>query len=219
MELTSAFLVGLLGGGHCIGMCGGVISALMFATKGQKRWPLLMGYNLGRILSYMLAGAIMASLGQIVFSQMKLPMAGLKLLSGIMMILMALSLAKIGNTLLWLEKAGSHIWKRLQPLSRRFFPVTGFGQALGYGAVWGWLPCGLVYTTLTWSLSAGSAAQGALTMLAFGLGTLPMLLLLGSTAESVKIYLQQPLVRRICALFILGFGVKVVYQSVQLLIQ
>ena len=90
-----------------------------------------MGYNLGRILSYMLAGAIMASLGQIAFSQMKLPMAGLKLLSGIMMILMALSLAKIGNTLLWLEKAGSHIWKRLQPLSRRFFPVTGFGQALG----------------------------------------------------------------------------------------
>nr|MBP6243264.1 sulfite exporter TauE/SafE family protein [Chromatiaceae bacterium]MBP8024750.1 sulfite exporter TauE/SafE family protein [Chromatiaceae bacterium] len=91
-------------------------------------------------------------------------------------------------------------------------PIRSLGQALGVGLVWAWLPCGLVYSVLIWALSAGSAAQGALLMLAFGLGTLPTLLGLGMLAGAAARFAEQVWIRRLAGGLVLGFGLHALWQ-------
>ena len=187
--LFGVFMVGLLGGGHCAGMCGGIVGAVSLSLPGTRpRLPFLLAYNGGRILSYtlagLLAGAVGASsffLGHIVPVQ--------KILYGVssvMLVLLGLYLAGIWHGVTYIEGVGSGLWRRLQPLSKRLLPVRSAWQAVLLGAVWGWLPCGLVYSVLVAALAAGSAWQGGLLMLAFGLGTLPTLLAMGMAAVKLK---------------------------------
>jgi len=82
------------------------------------------------------------------------------------------------------EAAGALIWRRIEPWSRPLLPVTSVTRALGIGAIWGWLPCGMVYGALLLALASGSAAGGAATMLAFGLGTLPNVLAIGLASRT-----------------------------------
>jgi sulfite exporter TauE/SafE len=85
----------------------------------------------------------------------------------------------------WIERAGEPVWRRIAQVARRFVPVRSPGQALALGLLWGWMPCGLVYTALAAAVVSGSALGGAVTMAAFGLGTLPMLLAMGFAASAV----------------------------------
>jgi len=75
------------------------------------------------------------------------------------------------------------------------------------GLLWGWLPCGLVYSVLVAALATGSALEGGALMLAFGLGTLPALLAMGMAAVRLKRFLQHLWVRRGSGLLVLTFGV------------
>lgn len=204
--LVTLFLVGLLGGVHCAGMCGGIVGALSLqATPGRGAVPIHLAYNAGRIASYTLAGALAGAIGY-AFGNLLPAQRGLYLLANLMLVAMGLYLLGATAPLALLERGGQRLWLRIQPATKRFLPVRGPGQALPLGMLWGWLPCGLVYSALTTALAAGSAAHGALAMLAFGLGTLPNLLLAGLLLTRYRRFAQAPATRRISGLLVLGFG-------------
>lgn len=205
----AALIVGLLGGVHCLGMCGGLISAVGFTNQaGTRRFSLLLAYNLGRISSYALAGALAGGLGASVLSLSSLHYAQqiLYFFAAAFMIALGLYLAGLWRGIGQIERLGAGFWRKLEPLSRRFIPIKTPWQAFPFGMIWGWLPCGLVYSVLIWSLSAGSAWQGLLLMLAFGLGTLPNLLLMGTTASRLNSLTRKPLVRLVAGLIVCAFG-------------
>jgi len=209
LSLMSAFLVGLLGGGHCVGMCGGIVGAVsMHLPQSKSKVPFLLPYNAGRILSYTFAGGIAGLVGaSSFFLEHVLPIQHVLYgISSLMLIALGLYLAGIWHGVTYLEGAGKGIWKTLQPYSKRYIPVQNIKQAFFLGSLWGWLPCGLVYSVLIAAIATGSAINGGLAMLAFGLGTLPTLLTMGMAAVRLKTVLQNIWVRRASGLLVLGFG-------------
>jgi sulfite exporter TauE/SafE len=201
------FLVGLLGGTHCVGMCGGIVGALSLGAPA--RWSMHLAYNAGRIASYAVAGVLgrrarrrqpgarRAGAGAPGALSAGQPDAG-----------GARPLpARRDPALAFTERAGQHLWRHIQPLTRRFVPARTVAQAFPLGVLWGWLPCGLVYSALTTALGAGSPGRGALLMLAFGLGTLPNLLLAGILLARANEFVRRPLVRMASGLLVLGFGI------------
>ena len=201
------FLVGLLGGTHCVGMCGGIVGALSMGAKG--RWSLHLAYNAGRILSYGAAGAVAGALGAAGMGLAGQEPARLFLyfLANLMLVALGLYLLGLTRVLAFVERAGQALWRRIQPLTRRFLPARRVAQAFPLGLLWGWLPCGLVYSALATALTAGSAGRGGLMMLAFGLGTLPNLLLAGMVLARLNEFVRRPVVRMVSGLLVLGFGV------------
>lgn len=205
----TALALGLLGGGHCIGMCGGLMGALTMAIpveqrKGWPLWRLLLGYNAGRIVSYGIAGALLGSLGWLV-QDLGLGMF-MRILAGLLMIAMGLYLANWWSGLTRIEQLGRGLWRHIEPRARTLLPVKSPGQAIALGALWGWLPCGLVYSTLIWASSHGSAGLAAGLMLTFGLGTLPTLLATGLAARKMMLWLRKRSVRIPAALLVILFG-------------
>jgi sulfite exporter TauE/SafE len=215
LTLVSAFLVGLLGSTHCLGMCGGIVGALTLGVRADIRssparlFPYLAAYNLGRIASYAVAGAIVGFLSAQILQVTPPATARFisKIITGGFMIALGLYLAGWWPGLTALERLGGKLWVRIEPFGRRFLPVDHPLKALAAGLVWGWLPCGLVYSALAWSLAVGDAAQGALLMFFFGLGTLPMLLAIGTATGIFRQIVVQPWVRRGAGILILLFGV------------
>jgi len=212
MEITfiSAFFVGLFSTVHCIGMCGGIIGALTFSLPPhirENRWhliPYVSAYNIGRISSYTLAGALVGSLGDnlAAFS----PSYGhlvLQIFASILMIGIGLYLAGWFPAFSKIEHLGKPIWKKLEPISQKLIPVKSPLHAFLFGVVWGWLPCGLVYTALLWSVTAGSIADGALLMLAFGAGTLPAVMIAGILTGWFTRLIRTPYIRPIIGLIII----------------
>lgn len=206
LALPTAFFLGLLGGTHCLGMCGGIATTLSISSPSTGRTYLfLLGYNAGRILSYALAGAIIGSLGWLIHSPQTQLL--LRSLAAIMLILMGLYIAQWWQGLAKVEQAGNYLWKYLSPLTGKLIPIQNPAQAIGLGILWGWLPCGLVYSTLIWSSSASNWLTSAKIMIAFGLGTLPVLLLTGILAHQIKQILQHRLTRQLSGSIIIIMGI------------
>lgn len=212
----SVFLVGLLGGVHCVGMCGGIVSALTLQTgpaglqpvEVKSSWPLHLAYNLGRISSYCLAGAVMGALGSMgLLLNNWLPVQMMLYVgANLMMLLLGAYLLGATRSLAFTERVGQRLWRHIQPVTQRFLPVRGVAQAFPLGMVWGWLPCGLVYSVLAMTLLTGSALRGALTMLAFGLGTLPNLMLAGLLLVRFRSLVQGRTLRLASGMIVLAFG-------------
>lgn len=205
--LLTLFLVGFLGGTHCVGMCGGIVGAL--SVGGGGRWPLHLAYNAGRIASYGVAGAIAGALGGaslVLEGQLPVRLA-LYVIASLMLVALGLYLLGVTRVLAFTERLGQNLWRRIQPLTRRFLPARSVTQAFPLGLLWGWLPCGLVYSALAMALTAGSAARGAAMMLAFGLGTLPNLLLAGVLLGRLTTFTRKPAVRAAAGTLVLGFGI------------
>lgn len=201
------FVVGLLGAGHCAGMCGGIVGALaMQGPPGGAAFAVHLAYNAGRIASYTLAGLAAGALGQFA-GNLRMLQHGLYLFASLMLVAMGLYLLGLTQTLAWLEKGGQGLWRHVQPLTKKFLPVRGPAQALPLGLLWGWLPCGLVYSALTTALAAGSAGQGALLMFAFGLGTLPNLLLAGLLLARFRRFAQARATRVVSGLLVFAYGI------------
>ncbi|MEE1920522.1 sulfite exporter TauE/SafE family protein [Pseudomonas sp. 148P] len=205
--LGSALILGLLGGGHCLGMCGGLMGALTLAIPPEqrgRRLRLLIAYNLGRILSYASAGLLLGLAGWALAGS---PLAtGLRVLAALLLICMGLYLAGWWSGLTRVESLGRGLWRHIQPVATRLLPVSSLPRALLLGALWGWLPCGLVYSTLLWASSQGNALHSALLMLAFGIGTWPILLATGLAAERVTALLRRRGVRIAGGLLVILFG-------------
>ena len=214
----SAFLVALLGGVHCVGMCGGIVGALTLGLpqtdRALKRLPFLLAYNAGRVLSYTAAGALVGGVGAVAGNLTRLHAAQLvlQLVAALFMIVLGLYVAGWWNGLLKVEQFGGRlIWRRLQPLGRRLLPVQSPVRAFQLGLLWGWLPCGLVYSVLIWSVAAGSAAHGAALMLSFGLGTLPALLAMGTFAAVLTAWIRRPAVRHAAGGLIIALALVQIY--------
>ncbi|MCD5983628.1 MULTISPECIES: sulfite exporter TauE/SafE family protein [Pseudomonas] len=205
--LLSALVLGLLGGGHCLGMCGGLMGALTLAIPREqrtRRLRLLMAYNLGRIISYAIAGFFSGLVGWAVANS---PGATtMRVIAALLLIAMGLYLAGWWSGLTRIERLGRGIWRHLQPFAKRLLPISSMPRALLLGALWGWLPCGLVYSTLLWAASQGNAIDSALLMLAFGLGTWPVLLATGMAAERTTALLRKRSVRAAGGVLVILFG-------------
>ncbi|MCW3478258.1 sulfite exporter TauE/SafE family protein [Neisseriaceae bacterium JH1-16] len=208
-SLFALFVVGLLGGGHCLGMCGGLVTAFTLQLpNGVRRTPFLLGYNLGRIGSYTLIGALLGALsgmGLTLLAARPLQWT-LYLIANLMLIGMGLYLAGLSSAVTRIEALGRPLWRLLQPRLARLLPVRSPAQAVAVGALWGWLPCGLVYSASLSALAAGNTAGGALAMLAFGLGTLPNLLAMGAFAEGLRAQMQKRPVRLVAGLAVMTIG-------------
>ena len=202
----SLFLIGLLGGTHCVGMCGGIVGAL--SMGGGRRGALQWAYNAGRIASYASAGALAGMLGEagVALSGTLSARLVLFLLANLMLVALGFYLMGATRALGFAERLGQNLWRHIQPLTRRFLPARTAWQAFPLGMLWGWLPCGLVYSALAMSLTSGSALRGAGMMLAFGVGTLPTLLLAGMLAVRLNEYMARPVVRGIAGLLVMSFG-------------
>lgn len=211
LSFGAAIMVGLLGSSHCIGMCGGIVAALNMGISeeaGKKPSSLLLyhiGYNAGRIVSYVLVGLLAGSLGASLVSLGLNPATG-KLFAAAFMVALGLYLANWWRGLVWLERLGAHLWRHIQPLGQKLFPIKNPLQAFMLGLLWGWLPCGLVYTVVAWSLTTGGALEGARLMLGFGIGTLPALLIAGSALNYFRDWVRSPLLRTSAGLMVIAFG-------------
>ncbi len=213
------FLIGLLGGTHCIGMCGGIVGALSMGAGSRP--ALHLAYNAGRIVSYTGAGAIAGALGgaSLALSGQLPVRIVLFVLANLMLVALGLYLMGATRSLAFTERFGQKLWRHLQPLSRRFLPARTAAQAFPLGLVWGWLPCGLVYSALVTALTSGSALRGAGMMLAFGAGTLPTLLLAGLLAVRLNEYVAKPVVRFSAGLLVLAFGLWGLFAAIRLFVQ
>ena len=223
---VTAFLAGLFGGVHCVGMCGGVSGVLVYGIPAEQRarhglFAYVLNYNLGRLLTYTLLGVMVGFIGAqggALISQYQGWM-WLRVLAGLLMVLMGLYLASWWNVLVILERfGGAMLWSRLKPVGQRLLPVKKPRQSFALGLVWGLLPCGLIYTMLVWSLASGGWWQGGAFLLSFGLGTLPVMLLVGlisgqASGKTIQL-LQHPQWRRLAGLVVVLFGLWTVLSSI-----
>ncbi len=205
--LASAFILGLLGAGHCLGMCGGLMGALTMsipAEQHNRRLRLIIGYNLGRVSSYAIAGFLFGLFG---WAVEQTPAANaLRVVAALLLISLGLYLAGWWHGLTRIEKLGGYLWRHIQPFASRLLPVKGTFHAILLGMLWGWLPCGLVYSTLFWAASQGEASTSALLMFTFGLGTWPVLLASGLAAKQVTAFLRKKNVRHAAGLLVILYG-------------
>ena len=214
IDLFSAFIVGLLGSGHCIGMCGGITSMLTAAlpqNTEKSKTALVLFYHAGRIFSYSFIGALVGFTGSIASKNIGLPLAGMRIIAALFLILLGLYL---GQWLMWLNKIesiGKILWNKISPYSKKLIPVDSHTKAISLGFLWGWLPCGLVYSTLTWALASANIINGTLIMLFFGLGTLPALLSISLGAVSIKPLLSNDLFRKSTAIMVILYGIYSIY--------
>ncbi|NEV64808.1 sulfite exporter TauE/SafE family protein [Thiorhodococcus minor] len=214
-----AFLVGLLSALHCIGMCGGIAGAISYSLPPAVRsrpssyvsYQLL--FNLGRILTYCVAGAAFGSLG-----------AGLAQLSTlgwleeVMRLVAASVLIGIGLYIGgWLpgfavvERVGLPLWRRLEPARQRLLPVRSPLGALLVGLIWGWIPCGLVYSILIGAPAQGGWLAGAGYMAAFGLGTLPVVLGTGLLAGRLGLLARDRRLQALAGIALIGLALFTLY--------
>lgn len=228
LSLFPVFVVGLLGSVHCAGMCGGIVGALSLAPPRARPGATVIAlrpaaaapaalnvaaYNLGRIASYMTAGALAGALsgglaqGAGALSALPALQAGAYWLANLMLVALGLYLMGAWSGIAHVERAGQMLWRRVQPQLKRIGPPDTPGKMFAAGALWGWLPCAMVYSVLVTAMLSGSAASGALTMLAFGLGTLPMMLGLGLAGARLRGWLRLPAVRIGAGAVVLAFGI------------
>ncbi len=214
-SLAALFILGLFSTFHCIGMCGGVIGALTFGLdnsirENKPRLALYVGaYNVGRLISYSIAGMLVGMIGMTLVGFIGMEKAHIitRYLSAAMIVIVGLYVAGWFPQLSKLDRLGAKLWKRIQPLGKRFMPVKKPWQALGFGMVWGWIPCGLVYTALLLAALGGSAINGGLGMLAFGLGTLPAVMGAGMVTGGLSQWLQKPRIRQVFGAIMILTGV------------
>ncbi|HEX6018984.1 MAG TPA: sulfite exporter TauE/SafE family protein [Burkholderiaceae bacterium] len=200
LTLAAALLLGLAASGHCLVMCGGISAALGLATaqgpSGRSRALLLIGYQLGRVASYTLAGLLLGgALGALIgWLDIEAVRRTLRAVSALALLLGAL--VAFGRVRDPGFGVGQRLWRRIAPLGKRLLPVTSVPRALAFGMVWGWMPCGFVYTVLTIAALQGNAADSAATMAAFGLGTLPSMLVAAFGARRIAGLGAHPAARR-----------------------
>lgn len=208
LVISAALLAGLFGGVHCAAMCGAIATSLSFGRKAESpgaQWLQALQPNLGRVLGYTLAGAFVGGIGHGLVTVAQHPglMLSMRIAVGAMMLLVAVRLLDPRGRINPLYKPANALWTRLQPLQRALLPADTPSRRIGIGLLWGWLPCGLSATLLATAWLQASATGGALTMLAFGLGTLPVMLPLTWSGARLGQRLQRSGLRNAAGILIL----------------
>jgi uncharacterized protein len=207
VQASSAFLLGLSGAGHCLGMCGGIAAALNLG--GARSHAITLAYHSGRIASYTLLGALLGlAAGTIDISAWTI---GLRYLAGLLLIGMGLYIANWWRGMAILEKVGAKLWQPVQRLSSNWLPVRRWPQGFALGLCWGLMPCGLIYSSLAWAATAQNATTSALMMLLFGLGTLPAMLSTSLGAARLQQFLRLRGLKVAIAILLIASGVWTLY--------
>ncbi len=214
LSLGAALIAGFAGSGHCLSMCGGIAGALAMrdnaAQQASSRLTLALAYNVARIASYTVAGALAGLLGQTLLRSVDVaPLSiAFRVLAGVIMIAAAGRLLFGWRLLDPLEAAGAGLWRRIMPAGGRVARRKGLSGAIGLGLAWGWLPCGLTYSMLLLAATTASVTNGALVMAAFGLGTLPaMVSAMVAFERAAKLLANRATLRSAAGMLLLAFGV------------
>ena len=211
---TLAFTIGLFSTLHCLGMCGGIVSALSCSvppavhTDALRRNFYVLFFNLGRIVIYCAFGLLAGATGGALFESLDPTVwrRGASAIAGISLMLTGLYLGGWVSAVRRMDLLGRSLWRKIEPVGRRLLPVRTPSAALAAGLVWGWLPCGLVYYSLMVAAPLGDALSGALFMLAFGLGTLPGMYATGMFGGLMIRLAHKHRLRRFAAGVILAIG-------------
>ena len=191
--LATALAAGFLGSAHCFGMCAG-ISGLFAVNQSvaslRRDIPMAVTYNAGRVMSYAIIGVIVAALGKTFVDAIPKLAAPVRLASGLLIVVIGLQVAFNWRFLAPVEKAGAHLWSRIAPAAKGLLPVTSIPKALGLGLLWGWLPCGLVYSVLLIAATTADPFSGGLVMVAFGIGTMPAMIATGVSAARLSQFMS-----------------------------
>ena len=219
--ISAALAAGFFGSAHCLGMCGGI--AGLYAVKLEvaslsRRLKLGLVYNAGRVLGYAVLGFLVAGISRTIAGVIPVLAGPVRFLSGLLIILVGLQIAFNWRPLEWLERGGNVIWQRVAPSARRLLPVTNAPKALALGFIWGWLPCGLVYSALLIAATSGDAVNGAYVMTAFGIGTLPAMLLTGLGAAQLQVLMSRTWARRGAGLLVVAMGVVTLWMPLMKLV-
>lgn len=207
LTLGAAALTGLMGGVHCAAMCGGIATG--FSAMGPRAsWKFAVEPNLGRVLGYVLAGAAVGLLGRgfVEVARIDGLAVALRAAVGVVLVFAGLRMLDRNGRLGFLGKPGATLWGVLRPLQRGLLPADNSGKRIALGMLWGWMPCGLSTTLLAAAWLQGDAVNGALTMAAFGLGTLPVMLPLTWSGVRIGQRLQQRAFRTAAATLIVAAG-------------
>lgn len=205
LDIAAAFLMGLAGAGHCLMMCGGLAGAL----GAKPALTELIAYNLGRITSYMLAGVIVGLFSQLLLSSFAPALIGLRFVAAFFLIALGCYFGGWWLGLQKLESVGRPLWRSLAPYATRLRGKNSLTSRFAAGMLWGWLPCGLVYSALSWAALSGSISSGALYMLAFGLGTLPAMLAFGWFSGALQSILKTQGFRQAMGVVMIMYGLWV----------
>lgn len=206
----AAFLAGFVGSTHCLGMCGAIV--LLFEqepSRAMQPWVRRMLYNLGRGTFYVLLGGIAGAASAVIVATAgaRTALMVLRLVAGLLVVAIGINLVFNWNGTQFLERAGAHIWRRIAPLARHVLPIDSPARAMAAGFLWGALPCGLVYSAVAMAATAGSMSAGALVMAMFWLGTLPALLLAGTSAQKLHQLTRHSGFRRVAGVTMIVIGV------------
>ena len=208
----AAFSMGLFGSPHCLGMCGGIVTAFglsMQHVSDSKKNGLILTYHVGRLISYSLLGLIASLVGVAIFQSIMSNSAPRIVLGAVLMLI---GLAMLGLPLFnHLEKVGMRFWQSLAPLRKKVFPIDSFGKALFAGLLWGFLPCGLVYGALMMAIAGNNIATGAALMFVFGLGTMPMLIATQKTVGMLQSSIKHFRLRQINGVIMMLSGLAVIF--------
>ena len=215
--MAAAFVTGLLGSAHCLGMCAG-ISGLFAVNSGvttlRGQLPMALTYNTGRILSYAILGTIVAAFGGAIVAATPAIGRPIRFVTGAVIVLIGLQVAFNWRLLSPIERMGAVLWQKLSPIAKHFVPVTSLPRALGLGLLWGWLPCGLVYSVLLIAATSARSIDGAATMLAFGIGTMPAMVMTGVGAAQLASITRRRGTRIGLGLLIVALGVLTIAMPV-----
>ncbi len=215
VSIPVAFVIGLFSAIHCLGMCGSIAGALSLSLPAELRLSpsrlsaFVTAYNLGRLISYMGAGALVGLIGGEI-SDVQLLQGGhevTRIVASLAVIAVGLYLTGWFPQLRRMDRLGDPVWRRLEPLGRRLLPVSSLPQAILFGLIWGWLPCGLVYYVLILTVSTGSALNGALCMLSFGIGTLPAMIGVGLVTGWFTRLARNRTLRQVVGLVLVAGGI------------
>jgi sulfite exporter TauE/SafE len=219
----AAMIIGLWSTGHCLAMCGGIAAAAGQAQQQNlnnstaQRGIELLAWQFGRVGSYMLMGLLVGAFGSLFLTFA--PVVGIRqaafIFANLMLIALGLHVSQLWSGIVQIERMGQIMWKWIAPYATATLIAKTpkhrdrgeqLLRAIRAGAIWGWLPCGLVYSMLITASVSGSAANGALWMFAFGLGTIPALWLTSVASYQATAFFKRMAVRRSAGLLIVAFG-------------
>lgn len=218
-SLISAFIIGLAGSVHCLGMCGGIVTLAGISTSESRKTRqslLALFFNAGRLTTYALFGLAAGLTGKALFSTQGGHGGGLsvaQIISGVLLILIGIYVTRVWNSFAWIEKAGFRLYRLVQPLTTRLIPVRSYPKAWLLGMTWGLMPCGMLYAAIAMAAVQSGAIQGLTYMLLFGLGTLPAMLSMTFFGTTINQFTRKPAVRIFLGLLLIGMGIAIFFMG------
>jgi len=212
MDIIIFFSIGLFGSTHCIGMCGGILSALSIAISNKqsnnKKNKYCILYNIGRISMYVIIFIILSIISNLLDkATSEITIKILRIISGFLLVIIGLYLSNFWSGIIYLEKVGLFFWNSISILIKFIVPVNSYIKAYILGLIWGLIPCGLVYTTILLALVNTNFNFSLVLIIFFGIGTLPAMMMTGIIYTKYSFLFLDKNIKYFFGIFIILFGI------------